>query len=109
MELDPFLLLSNTKTRSVGNRILNNIVQGNAAVGMKMAMIALWRKGVREFVSTIHDELNFIVDEAVAEERKTLIEATMIDAMLWVVKRLATTKELPRIQVESAIAQFWKH
>lgn len=102
-------VFTNTKTRSVGNRILNNIVQGNAAVGMKMAMIALWRKGVREFVSTIHDELNFIVDEAVAEERKTLIEATMIDAMLWVVKRLATTKELPRIQVESAIAQYWKH
>lgn len=102
-------VFTNTKTRSVGNRILNNIVQGNAAVGMKMAMIALWRKGVREFVSTIHDELNFIVDEVVAEERKTLIEATMIDTMLWVVKRLATTNELPHIQVESAIAQYWKH
>lgn len=46
-------------------------MQGNAAVGMKMAMIALWRKGVREFVSTIHDELNFIVDEAAQKNVKS--------------------------------------
>jgi DNA polymerase-1 len=61
-------------------RILNNVVQGTAAAGMKYAMLELYRRGlVHGYLgATIHDELVSNVPIEEADE----YQAEMVDAMI---------------------------
>ena len=79
-------------------RILNNVVQGTAAAGMKYAMLELWKRGmVHGFLGgTVHDELvcNVPIDEA--DEYEAELKDAMVVGMARAIKNIPTRAGIKR-------------
>jgi len=63
--------------------ILNTVVQGSAAIGIKYAMLEAARRGIFDgrIGAQVHDELVAVVPDAEVADYKREIEAAMIDGM----------------------------
>lgn len=84
-----------------GTRILNTLVQGTAAVGLKSGLIEAHRRGLSKYLgATVHDENVACVPESEAREYATELE----DAM-----RVGMEKLIPGVPVKigTEIAQTW--
>jgi DNA polymerase-1 len=80
--------------------ILNTSVQGNAAAGMKFAILEARKKGLdKYFGATVHDELVAVVPTAWAEEYARELEKAMVTGMNRVIGA--------RVGTEAKIAPFW--
>lgn len=63
-------------------RILNTLVQGNAAAGLKFALPECKRRGLDKYLSiTVHDELVSVVPDAEAKDYAVELEEAMIAGM----------------------------
>lgn len=95
------LLVGNNKRASV---ILNTMVQGTAAVGMKYGIIEADRRGLLMtsfggIGASVHDELVAWVDDKVAEEYKNELCESMIVGMQKVMKS--------EVKVDPKVGKFW--
>lgn len=62
--------------------ILNNITQGTAAVGLKMALIEAEKRGLADYIgAVVHDEIVAVVPEDEAEEYGEALRKCMVEAM----------------------------
>ena len=84
---------------------INNIVQGSAADGMKLALVEIHRKGILPILN-VHDEVVIECGVEDAEECLTVVRATMVDAMYRAVGMSAEDPTVP-IEVEVEIANTW--
>lgn len=76
-------------------RILNTMVQGSAAAGLKFALrLCVDRKLDRYLCATVHDELVGVVPERDAEQWGADIQRAMIDGMRMVLHRVPVRAEL---------------
>ena len=82
--------------------LVNTVVQGSCADGLKQAMVELSRRlpAGAGIVSTVHDELIVETPESLAEETKRLVEECMVQAMR------ELFPEVP-IEVEIRICSNW--
>lgn len=63
-------------------RILNTVVQGSAAVGLKYALLEADKMGLTKYIgATVHDEIVAAVPNNEVIEYKKLLEETMINGM----------------------------
>ena len=63
-------------------RILNTVVQGTAAIGMKYALLEADKMGLTKYIgATVHDELVAAVPDGEVEEYKKALEQAMINGM----------------------------
>lgn len=84
--------------------LLNNIVQGTAAAGLKYALILLRERGYLPFINAVvHDEIVYSGPVNRIEEIRDAVEIAMIQGMEQALRR---GPEIP-IAVESEIATSW--
>jgi DNA polymerase-1 len=82
-------------------RILNNVVQGAAAAGLKYGLIEAHRRGLTEYLgATVHDENVAAVPNAYAEEYGRLLGAAMVTGM----ERVC---EMAPVAVEVKMGRTW--
>lgn len=87
-----------------GSIILNNIVQGTAAAGLKYALKECWDDGLGEYISAVvHDEIVYTAPAHHIVEVRDEIEQRMISGML---KALSDATPVP-VEVESKYGQSW--
>lgn len=78
-------------------RILNNIVQGTAAAGLKYALIEARNSGLIGYLgATVHDELVAAVPKAEAEEYGAALSSAMIKGMARVCENVPVVVEVKR-------------
>ena len=93
------LLYEDTLTST---RILNTMVQGTAACGLKFALLECRKRGLDEYLcATVHDELVACVPDRYADKYAEDLRNAMIDGMSLVVPNV-------RIEAEYKIADTWK-
>lgn len=81
--------------------ILNNIVQGTAAAGMKYALIEAERDGLSQYIgAVVHDEIVAAVPDDFADEYAERLTTAMIYGMRRVVDRA-------EVRAESSIGKTW--
>lgn len=84
--------------------ILNNIVQGTAAAGLKYALFDCWKSGVSKHISAVvHDEIVYTASASQIIEVRDEIEQAMIRGME---QAMVDCTPVP-IEVESEYAQSW--
>lgn len=84
--------------------ILNNIVQGTAAAGLKYGLKLCWDDGLTDYISAlVHDEIVYTAPAHMIVEVRDAIEQRMIDGML---EALKDAVPIP-IEVESQYGQSW--
>lgn len=84
--------------------ILNNIVQGHAAAGLKYALKECWDAGLSPYISAVvHDEIVYTTPTARIVEVRDGIEECMIKGML---TALQECSPIP-VEVESQYGQSW--
>lgn len=83
-------------------RIVNNIVQGTAAAGLKYGLLELWRrKMVRGYLgATVHDENVACVPTAMAEDYRRELEESMVLGMSRAISGIPT-------RVHGKISTHW--
>jgi DNA polymerase-1 len=82
--------------------ILNNIVQGTAAAGLKYALVEADAEGLTEYIgAVVHDEIVSAVPTAYAEEFATKLHACMIRGMTKVCEHAP-------IRADISIADTWE-
>lgn len=84
---------------------INNIVQGSAADGMKLALVELYRQGINVILN-VHDEVVIECTAQSAEEILQIVRDTMPTAMYRAVGMNPTNPFIP-IDVEAEIANTW--
>lgn len=85
--------------------LLNNIVQGTAAAGLKMALKRMYQRGVIKHVcAVVHDEVVYSAAPEEIEEVRRAVDDCMLDGMLDALDRLAPIA----IAVESRYGKNWK-
>lgn len=84
---------------------INNIVQGSAADGMKLALVEIHRKGILPLLN-VHDEVVIECQTMHAENVLTTVQNVMVDAMYRAVGMNARRPVVP-IEVEAGIADSW--
>lgn len=85
--------------------LLNNLVQGTAAAGLKMALVRMKDSGVIDHVvAVVHDEVVFSAKPDEIEDVRTLVDDCMLEGML------DALAEMPAITiaVESRYGKTWK-
>lgn len=84
--------------------ILNNIVQGTAAAGLKYALLECHQNGLTKYISAVvHDEIVYTASRAEIEKVRDGIEYCMIKGMS---KAMADATPVP-IEVESEYGISW--
>lgn len=87
-----------------GSIILNNIVQGTAAAGLKFGLLDCWKSGISKYISAVvHDEIVYTAPEEDIEEVRDEIEKAMIRGMA---EAMVDCTPIP-IEVESQHARSW--
>ena len=87
-----------------GSVILNNIVQGTAAAGLKFGLKRCWDDGLGQYVSAVvHDEIVYVTPKALIEEVRDEIEIRMILGMQ---DALEDSYPIP-VEVESEYSTSW--
>jgi DNA polymerase-1 len=82
--------------------ILNTMIQGTAAAGMKLGMIEAHKRGLFKYIGAqFHDELDSTVPEAEAEE----FAAEVVDSM---VQGMTTVVEDVPVYVDTTISDLWE-
>lgn len=84
---------------------INNIVQGSAADGMKLALVELYKAGI-DVILNVHDEVVIECTANSAGEVLRQVRDTMPNAMYRAVGMDPTNPFLP-IEVEADIAETW--
>lgn len=85
--------------------LLNNVVQGTAAAGLKMALTHMHKRGLTRYVSAVvHDECVFVAPPDEIEEVRTAIDDCMLDGMLEALNAFPPVA----IAVESRYGKNWK-
>ena len=85
--------------------ILNNIVQGTAAAGLKKGLAICYERGLGTSIcAAIHDELVYTASFADIEEVRTLVDQCMIEGMQWALDGCPSIS----IGVESTWGPSWK-
>lgn len=84
---------------------INNIVQGSAADGMKLALVELYKKGI-DVILNIHDEVVIEATEEQAEDVLSLVRKVMPESMYRAVGMNKDSPFLP-IEVEAEVANTW--
>jgi DNA polymerase I-like protein with 3'-5' exonuclease and polymerase domains len=80
--------------------VINTNVQGMAAVGLKMALRALWEKYPNNIISTVHDEIVFdFADSEINDDLINDIKQTMAECM-------ANYLQHP-VATEHKLGKFW--
>lgn len=84
--------------------ILNNIVQGTAAAGLKYALLMCWNRGLSKYISAVvHDEIVYSAPASRIVEVRDAIEECMIQGM----ERAMVDCTAVPIEVESEYGQSW--
>lgn len=84
--------------------LLNNIVQGTAAAGIKKALMLCHERGLTQWICAIvHDEIVYTAPWAKIEEVAHEIERAMVDGMEWALKGCPPIA----IAVESTWGESW--
>lgn len=87
-----------------GSIILNNIVQGTAAAGLKYALKDAWDSGIAKYISAVvHDEIVYTAPISEIAEVRDEIEQAMIRGME---QAMADATPVP-IEVESEYGRSW--
>lgn len=85
--------------------ILNNIVQGTAAAGLKFALLRCWKAGLAQYISAVvHDEIVYTAPASQIVEVRDAIEEEMIQGM---VEAMQDCSPVP-IEVESKYGRNWE-
>lgn len=83
---------------------LNNVVQGTAAAGLKMALKLIYDRGYAGYLcAVVHDEVVYAAPEAEIEEVQKVVEDCMIEGMF----EALTDAEPIAIAVESSVGDSW--
>lgn len=84
--------------------ILNNIVQGTAAAGLKYGLLECWKDGLAKYISAVvHDEIVYVAPEAEIIQVRDGIEDCMIRGML---RAMEGSTPVP-VAVESEYGRSW--
>jgi DNA polymerase I-like protein with 3'-5' exonuclease and polymerase domains len=86
--------------------LLNNMVQGLAAAGIKYALMEIYKAGISHFMSAVvHDEFVYCARPSEIEEIRRIVDRCMIDGMR---TALSGFSNQISIGVESAWGYSWK-
>ncbi len=85
---------------------INNIVQGSAADGVKIAMVYLYRKHNIVPILSVHDEVVVECPEVNAESVLAIIQNVLVDAMYRATGQDPKNPVVP-IGVEAQVAESW--
>lgn len=81
--------------------ILNNMVQGTAAAGLKYALLEAQKEGLDRYIgAVVHDEIVAAVPTAIAESYSKQLQECMIRGMVKVC-------ENAKVEVEASIGKTW--
>lgn len=82
--------------------LVNTPVQGGCADGMKRALVMLAERLPAEarLISTVHDEVLVEAPEAMAEQVRLIVQATMVEAMAELFPQVP-------IEVEAGVCEHW--
>lgn len=85
--------------------LLNNVVQGTAAAGLKMALKLMHERDIIQYgAAVVHDEFVYVAPDDEIEEVRTAVDQCMLEGM-----QLALSDCSPiAIAVESTWADTWK-
>lgn len=84
--------------------ILNNVVQGTAAAGLKYALKLCWDDGLTDYISAVvHDEIVYTADTNRIVEVRDAIEERMITGMKYALKDCVPVP----VEVESQYGRNW--
>lgn len=86
-------------------RLLNTMVQGSAAAGLKFAMQETKLRGIDRYLcATVHDELVAVAPEDEAED----VAGELTDCMIVGMRRVPAVGEKLPIEVEQKIGVYWR-